>query len=137
MHQRVTQPVEHRLVQLRLGALGDQFDMFMQFARQIADQPLEPAERGTDWHQPNGEDNVAKCVGQPFRHFHGGLKGYVRRIARNLAEARLIGDQLAHQIDQRIELIGGHPNAVTLRRGLLRGDGRCSANADATLLPAT
>ena len=46
--QRIGKPLDHRLVELGLLALGDQLDLLVEIARQVVDEAAETAEQGAD-----------------------------------------------------------------------------------------
>jgi len=55
---RISELIEHRLIQLRLGAFGDQVDLLGELRREIVYEALEAAEGAADGHHANAQHAV-------------------------------------------------------------------------------
>lgn len=85
VQQRIDEVIEDALVELGLGALGDQVHLLTQRGRQIVHQAVEAAEGGADRHHLHAEHAVPELHDQPLERLHaagqrrvGGVRGELR-----------------------------------------------------------
>ena len=110
VHERLAELVDHRLVDARVLALQHQLDALALLAREVAHQPREALEDVADRQHPHVHDRLLQ-LRRGARHPVDGLEQLrphagqrLRDLPRQLAELRPVDDQLAHQVEQVIEL---------------------------------
>ena len=111
VHQGIVEPFDDRLVQLGLCPGRGQFDLLAQFAGQVAHQTPELAEGGAHGQHADTQSRVAKLVGQPLQDLGQVDELRVAFLAHHLGDLGLHDDQFAHQVDQRVQFLGRHPDA--------------------------
>ena len=103
MHQRVRQPLDHGLVQLRGFAFRHQRDLLAGLGREIVDQPPEPAKKLRHRNHPYRHHAVAQFGGQMLDLFGHRPQIQIRTRRRDLLQPRLRDHQLAHPVHQLIQ----------------------------------
>jgi hypothetical protein len=73
MHQRIGQPLDHRLVEFGLLAGRRQIDLLAQIARQVVNKAAEPPEQRADRHHADAHHRVAQRRGQTLDLFRDAL----------------------------------------------------------------
>ena len=66
VHERIGEPLDHRLVEFGLFAGRRQIDLLAEIARQIVDEAAETSEQRADRHHADAHHRVAQRRGQPF-----------------------------------------------------------------------
>ena len=112
--QRIVQLVDHGLVQLRVGPLDGELDLFVQLDGQVVNQAAKPLEGGAQRQHADTHGVLPQLGGQAFDG-PGDLEDVgIVPAEGGLVQARLDSHQLPHQVDQLVQLVGRHPDA---RRG--------------------
>ena len=128
--QRVGQALDHGLVQFGLRAADAQHDVLAQLCAHVPDHALEPVEGAADLDHAQVQRRIAHLF-----HQAGDGRGRLHHVLDAVLAGRQQGpgsrdDELAHQVDQAIEL--GRVDAQHLRfraatafsDGVLLGQGR-------------
>ena len=77
MHQRIAESLDDRLVELGLGAFGDEVDLLAQIGREVVYEALEVTEGGPDGDHADVQCTVAQCCGQSINVLRDGEQLWV------------------------------------------------------------
>src|SRR5699024_8348473 len=102
----------HSLVELGIGAADLQPDVLAQFLRDVPHDALKALEGFADRHHADFERAIADLLDQRGNGGHGLLGRAITVAPGRELRGRARDDQLAYQIDQRIELVGLHPDVL-------------------------
>jgi len=114
VHERVADLLDHGLVELGVGAADDELDLLAELARDVAHHAREAVEDLADRRHAQAQRAVAHILDQT-QQVGGDLVQRAAVGALGLELGGRAGDhQLAHLIDERIEPVGRHLDALGL-----------------------
>ena len=117
VHQRIGQALHHGFVDLGVRPLNRQLYGFAQLPRHLTHHARETAEHLIHRHHAQGQRVVAYAFHQRVDDGHRLQQLGVATVLRNQLGACGRNHQLAHPVDQPVQLAGLHPNIVTVAAG--------------------
>ena len=108
MNQRVVQALDNGLVQLCLAAAGNEVHAAAKLVAQVPDETLELGEGCAYGDHPDAHGVVVQLRGQAFHYLRNACECGIFALKRGLAQARLHGDKLSHQVYQAVQFLRGH-----------------------------
>ena len=121
MHQRVANFLDHGFIQLGLFTFNHQCNVFAQLARNVVHHALKAVEGGANFDHAQLQSTVAHLF-----HQRGELGGTFFQLhhlgaVRNHVDVGTGNDQLAHQVDELVQLVGIDPDRAAFSDNRLFG----------------